>query len=208
MATAPVLPAVPASQFATKNDASHAPINLVQLDFTLDDLLPSTHGDPASLAVQNSELSVALRAQEPEPPIRASDGPKKLRVLSRARPALHLLTDASLVSATGSSHTHDAELVSDDDDDSEPEPPIPARGGSFVDITLRVIVKQAMGTLLAHDTEEPHGTTIGPAASSNLIMANVFTRKLADSWGQLLKECKVESGEGAGNETHDTEANA
>ena len=117
MATAPVLPAVPASQFASKNDASHAPINLVQLDFTLDNLLPSTHGDPATLAVQDSEMSLALCAQEPEPPIRASDGPKKL--LSRARPTLHLLTDASLVSAAGSSHTHDAELVSDDGDDSE-----------------------------------------------------------------------------------------
>ena len=34
---------------------------------------------------------------------------------------------------------------------------IPARGGNFVDIGLRAIVKLAGGTLLAHDAEKPTG---------------------------------------------------
>ena len=78
-------------------------------------------------------------------------------------------------------------------------------GGNFVDLTLRVLVKGARATLVAHDAELPHGTTIGPRII-NYGMAIVFTEKLAKFWKKLQDDkCKVKSGSGANNSTHDSQ---
>lgn len=87
--------------------------------------------------------------------------------------------------------------------DSYPQAPWNTSGGAnFVDFTLRVIVLQERGTLLAHRQEHPHGTTRSHGAV-NWALSIVFSDRLAKMWQKTQIEQLIEQGEGAGPQDHD-----
>ena len=54
-------------------------------------------------------------------------------------------------------------------------------GSSFVDVGLKVVVRQATGTMMAFQPEQLHGTTIANGAV-NTGMAITFSRRVSDAW--------------------------
>lgn len=70
-------------------------------------------------------------------------------------------------------------------------------GGNFVDITLRVVVRQATGTLMAFQPEYPHGTT-RLCGAHNRTCAITFSTHILDAYKIAVAGAKVESGLGAG----------
>jgi hypothetical protein len=70
-------------------------------------------------------------------------------------------------------------------------------GGNFVDITLRIVVCQATGTLIAFQPEYPHGTTC-LCGAHNRTCAVTFLAHILDAYRITVRGVKVESGPGAG----------
>ncbi|KAG8923024.1 hypothetical protein FRC02_011447 [Tulasnella sp. 418] len=71
-------------------------------------------------------------------------------------------------------------------------------GGNFVDLTLRVLVKQAAGTLIAFKSELPHGTTT-LAGAHNRHMSIAFSQHVATAFAKAQQGNEVISGGGAGH---------
>jgi len=59
-------------------------------------------------------------------------------------------------------------------------------GASFVDVGLKVVVRQATGTIMAFQPEQLHGTTISNGAV-NTGMAITFSRRVGDAWNDAKK---------------------
>lgn len=57
-------------------------------------------------------------------------------------------------------------------------------GSSFVDASLRVVVKQSVGTAMSFQPAYLHGTSIGHGAS-NAIISITFTQRVADAWAEM-----------------------
>jgi hypothetical protein len=72
-------------------------------------------------------------------------------------------------------------------------------GGNFVDVSLRVVVEQAAGTLMAFEPEYPHGTTQLNGAH-NCMCAITFSLHILEAYEKAVaaKGVTVESGSGAG----------
>lgn len=76
-------------------------------------------------------------------------------------------------------------------------------GQNFVDLDLRVLVKQAERTVCAFQPDHLHGTTVGNGAVNHTISIN-FSRRLADAWKIIEdKGIYLVSDEGAGEGTRD-----
>lgn len=74
--------------------------------------------------------------------------------------------------------------------ESNPKPVVPpGAGGSFVDVSLKVIVKQAQGTMLAFQPDLIHGTTVSHGAVNHII-AVTFCRSVAE----MRKERETKDG--------------
>lgn len=74
-------------------------------------------------------------------------------------------------------------------------------GGSFVDVGLRVVVRQARGTLIAFQPEHQHGTTRLFGAHNYLCSIN-FSTKVLDA-KKVAEEPQVISGNSAGEGDRD-----
>ena len=59
-------------------------------------------------------------------------------------------------------------------------------GSSFVDVNLKVVVRQATGTMMAFQPEQLHGTTISDGAV-NTGMAITFSQRVGDAWKNAKK---------------------
>jgi hypothetical protein len=59
-------------------------------------------------------------------------------------------------------------------------------GSSFVDVGLKVVVRQATGTMMAFQPEQLHGTTIANGAV-NTGMAITFSRRVGDAWEEAKR---------------------
>jgi hypothetical protein len=72
-------------------------------------------------------------------------------------------------------------------------------GGNFVDITLRVVVEQATGTLMAFCPKFRHGTT-RLCGAHNRIVAITFSSHILKAYETAMRAggCKLVSGAGAG----------
>jgi len=70
-------------------------------------------------------------------------------------------------------------------------------GGNFVDITLRVVVKQAAGTLLLFQPEYLHGTTRLCGAHNRLCVIT-FSTHILKAYQIAVEGTKLEAGDGAG----------
>ena len=70
-------------------------------------------------------------------------------------------------------------------------------GGNFVDATLRVVVKQAVGTMMAFMPQYMHGTT-RLCGAHNWGCAITFSKHIKDAYDVAVAGTKVEAGEGAG----------
>ena len=72
-------------------------------------------------------------------------------------------------------------------------------GGNFVDVTLRVIVQQAPGTMVAFDAQQYHGTTLSHGVS-NCGVSIVFVREVLKQFNikkaKAAKAAKEAAGEG------------
>ena len=62
----------------------------------------------------------------------------------------------------------------------------PFPGSSFVDIGLKVVVRQATGTMMAFQPECLHGTTSAHGAVNNSIIIS-FSRRIHDAWEDAKK---------------------
>lgn len=80
---------------------------------------------------------------------------------------------------------------------------LPGGGLNFVDVSLRVVVKNSCGTLMAHRPNYPHGTTYG-YGTSNLSLSITFSERLAKAWKKKTDDIlqSIVSGKGAGPESH------
>lgn len=70
-------------------------------------------------------------------------------------------------------------------------------GGNFVDVTLRVLVQQAEGTLMAFQPEYPHGTTRLCGAHNHMVTIT-SSQHIADAFRKAKLGQTIESGPGAG----------
>ena len=72
-------------------------------------------------------------------------------------------------------------------------------GGNFVDVSLRIVVKQAAGTLIAFQLEFPHGTT-KLAGAHNRICAITFSEHILKAYEKAIVAggSGIESGSGTG----------
>lgn len=72
-------------------------------------------------------------------------------------------------------------------------------GGNFVDVSLRIVVKQAAGTLIAFQPEFPHGTT-KLAGAHNRICAITFSEHILKAYEKAIVAggSGIESGSGTG----------
>lgn len=79
-------------------------------------------------------------------------------------------------------------------------------GGNFVDITLRVVVKQAKGTLMAFQPEYAHGTT-RLCGAHNRMCTITFSSHILDAFRVAQGGTRIDSGPGAGdgNDSDDAE---
>lgn len=79
----------------------------------------------------------------------------------------------------------------------------PSPGSSFVDIGLKVVVRQATGTMTAFQPEYLHGTTVAHGAvNSSMIIS--FSRRITDAWEDAKKlhgKVQVVPGDGVVEET-------
>ncbi|KAL0957598.1 hypothetical protein HGRIS_001382 [Hohenbuehelia grisea] len=66
----------------------------------------------------------------------------------------------------------------------EEETPVEGGGASFVDRRLKVVVRQAAGTLMCFRTDELHGKTRGCGAA-NWGISFTFSKRLADAMKEL-----------------------
>jgi len=66
-----------------------------------------------------------------------------------------------------------------------------------VDITLKVVVKQAKGTLILFQPEYPHGTT-RLCGAQNRLCAITFSTHILEAYQVAVQGMKVEAGDGAG----------
>jgi hypothetical protein len=73
-------------------------------------------------------------------------------------------------------------------------------GGNFADVSLRVAVEQAAGTLMAFQPEFPHGTTELDGAHSRTC-AITFSAHILKAYEKAMAAggLKIESGSGAGH---------
>ena len=79
----------------------------------------------------------------------------------------------------------------------------PLPGSSFVDIGLKVVIRQATGTMMAFQPEHLHGTTFSHGAV-NTSMIISFSRRVGDAWKEaqeLEGRVQVISKEGVIKET-------
>ncbi len=65
-----------------------------------------------------------------------------------------------------------------------PDPP-PGGGANFVDVTLKVVVQQAQGTMLAFQSDHIHGTTVS-YGTVNHIIAITFSKSIAVLYRQKM----------------------
>lgn len=70
-------------------------------------------------------------------------------------------------------------------------------GGSFVDITLGVAVRQAQATLILFQPEFAHGTT-RLCGAHNRLCTVTFSNHILDAFRAAAKETKVVPGAGGG----------
>jgi hypothetical protein len=70
--------------------------------------------------------------------------------------------------------------------------------GNFVDLTLKIVVKQAAGTLMAFQPKFPHGTT-RLCGAHNRVVAITFSSHILKSYEIAMKGARVEGGAGAGD---------
>ena len=80
-----------------------------------------------------------------------------------------------------------------------PSDNIEGGGANFVDASLRVVVKQAKGTLMVFRPEFYHGTTLA-AGAINCAVTYAFSKRVVDAWREMQEEQGVqiieETGEG------------
>lgn len=72
-------------------------------------------------------------------------------------------------------------------------------GGSFVDVGLRVVVRQAVGTLIAFQPDHFHGTTRLFGAQNRLISIN-FSSHILEAFKKAQLGTVVEAGSPAGED--------
>ena len=78
-------------------------------------------------------------------------------------------------------------------------------GGNFVDVTLKVVVKAAVGTLFVFQPSKLHGTTLSYGAT-NRNMAITFSKRVADGYREMVENGgSIFAGEGAGEENPDNQ---
>ena len=78
------------------------------------------------------------------------------------------------------------------------QPFIDGGGANFVDATLKVVVKAAVGTLFIFQPDQLHGTTLAYGAVNHNI-AITFSQRVADEYREVLaKGQSISSGGGAG----------
>ncbi|KAF8218363.1 hypothetical protein K438DRAFT_1925472 [Mycena galopus ATCC 62051] len=75
-------------------------------------------------------------------------------------------------------------------------------GGNFVDMSLKVIVKQATSTLIAFDPTKAHGTT-RLCNAHNQIAAITFSRHIYKAFQKAAAGIVIDTGEGAGDGNFD-----
>ncbi|KAH9917278.1 uncharacterized protein B0H18DRAFT_41758 [Fomitopsis serialis] len=81
---------------------------------------------------------------------------------------------------------------------------LPSGGANFVDVGLRVVIKQAAGTLIGFKADYSHGTTLAYGAVNHSISI-AFSRPLAQAWKDSLLNKGVTSAPGAGEGNPDVE---
>ena len=78
-------------------------------------------------------------------------------------------------------------------------------GGNFVNVTLKVVVKAAVGTLFVFQPDKLHGTTLSYGAT-NRNMAITFSKHVADGYREMMeKGSSIFAGEGAGEGNPDNQ---
>ncbi|KAG8957890.1 hypothetical protein FRC03_009707 [Tulasnella sp. 419] len=75
---------------------------------------------------------------------------------------------------------------------------VPGGGGNFADLTLKVLVKQSAGTLIAFKSEFLHGTTV-LAGAHNRHMSIAFSEHVLTAFEKAKQGYQVISGRGAGH---------
>lgn len=70
-------------------------------------------------------------------------------------------------------------------------------GANFVDAGLKVVVKQAAGTLMVFRPAHPHGTTAAEGMSNRAISIT-FSQRILDAYEVAKKGLKICPGRGAG----------
>jgi hypothetical protein len=81
------------------------------------------------------------------------------------------------------------------------EPPV-GGGGSYVDTSLRVIVRMATGTVYGYRPAHNHGTSRLWGANSRQITIT-FSTHIANAFKEAQKGTRIISGEGAGEGDED-----
>jgi hypothetical protein len=71
------------------------------------------------------------------------------------------------------------------------------RGGNFVDLTLRVVVKQVTRTLMAFQPKFPHGTTC-LCEAQNRMCTITFSQHIYEAYKIAAQEAKIMAGAGVG----------
>lgn len=74
---------------------------------------------------------------------------------------------------------------------------LPGGGANFVDTELKVVVKQAAGTLMIFRPAHRHGTTAGEGMS-NRAVSITFSERILDAFQKAMKGPEIISGKGAG----------
>ncbi|KAK7015973.1 hypothetical protein R3P38DRAFT_2615944 [Favolaschia claudopus] len=77
-------------------------------------------------------------------------------------------------------------------------------GGNFVDMSLRVVVVQATGTLFVFDPSQRHGTT-RLCGAHNYIAAFTFSSRIKEAFEKAKKGQQIEAEKGAGDGNFDFE---
>jgi hypothetical protein len=62
----------------------------------------------------------------------------------------------------------------------------PFSGSSFVDVGLKVIVRQAIGTMMVFKPENLHATTLAHGAVNCFLLVS-FSRRVYDAWKEALE---------------------